>query len=103
MSINQWMTCLGTMKLPFRKLNSMLCEQSGAIEPARIVDAGRDTKNRSPHKEKAKQKRKGTGTMAGSLKNACLAFSNNRRRGFALADVLRTGGDAQESQHRSHW
>jgi hypothetical protein len=41
--------------------------------------------------------------MAGSLKTACLAFSNDRRRGFALADVLRTGGDAQESQHRSHW
>jgi hypothetical protein len=41
--------------------------------------------------------------MAGSLRFACLAFSNNRRRGFALADVLRTGGNAQESQHRSHW
>jgi hypothetical protein len=53
--------------------------------------------------EKVKQKRKGTGTMAGSLKTACLAFSNDWRRGFALADVLRTGSDAQESQHRSHW
>jgi hypothetical protein len=41
--------------------------------------------------------------MAGSLKTACLAFSNDWRRGFALADVLRTGSDAQESQHRSHW
>jgi hypothetical protein len=41
--------------------------------------------------------------MAGSLKTACLAFSNNLRRGFALADVLCTGSDAQESQHRSHW
>ena len=41
--------------------------------------------------------------MAGSLKTACLAFSNDWRRGFTLADVLRTGSDAQESQHRSHW
>jgi hypothetical protein len=61
------------------------------------VDADRNTKKNET------KKKKGTGTMAGSLKIACLTFSNNRRRGFALADVLRTGGDAQESQHRSHW
>jgi hypothetical protein len=41
--------------------------------------------------------------MAGSLKHRLLAFSNDRRRGFALADVLRTCGDAQKSQHRYHW
>jgi len=41
--------------------------------------------------------------MTGTLKIAGLAFSNDRRRGLALADVLRTGGDAQESQHRGHW
>jgi len=52
---------------------------------------------------KSETKRKGTGTMTGSLKTACLAFGNDWRRGFALADVLRTGSDAQESQHRSHW
>jgi hypothetical protein len=59
-----------------------------------------DTADCDPKKNRNK---KGTGTMAGSLKTACLAFSNDRRRGFALADVLRTGGDAQESQHRDHW
>ncbi len=26
----------------------------------------------------------------------------NRRRGFALADVLRTAGDAQKNERRSH-
>ena len=48
--------------------------------------------------------RKGTGTMAGPL-TACLAFGNDRRgrgRSFSLADVLRTAGDAQESEHRGH-
>ena len=40
--------------------------------------------------------------MAGPLTppNACLAFSNDRRRGFALAVVLRTARDAEESKHR---
>jgi hypothetical protein len=28
------------------------------------------------------------------------AFGNDRRRGFALADILRTASDAKESQHR---
>jgi hypothetical protein len=41
--------------------------------------------------------------MANPLKIVCLAFSNNWRRGFALADILRTGGDAQESEHSNHW
>jgi len=40
--------------------------------------------------------------MAGLLKFACLAFGNDRRRGFALADVLRTASDAQERQYRGH-
>jgi len=46
--------------------------------------------------------KKRTGTMAGPLTppNACLAFSNDRRRGFALAVVLRTARDAEESKHR---
>ncbi len=53
---------------------------------------------------KTETKKKGDRhNVAGSLKTACLAFSNDWRRGFALADVLRTGSDAQESQHRSHW
>ena len=41
--------------------------------------------------------------MAGPLTppNACLAFSNDRRRGFALAVVLSTARDAEESKHRS--
>jgi len=43
--------------------------------------------------------------MAGPLTppNACLAFSNYWRRGFALAVVLRTARDAEESQHRGQW
>jgi hypothetical protein len=32
----------------------------------------------------------------------CLALSNDWRRGFTLADILRAASDAQESQHRGH-
>jgi hypothetical protein len=62
------------------------------------VDADRDTK-----KKRNKKERGSAGTMAGPLKIACLAFSYDWRRGFAFADILRTGSDAQESQHCSHW
>jgi hypothetical protein len=69
------------------------------IEPARV-----DRGYRSRHKEKVNKKERGSaGTMANPLKIACLAFSNNWRRGFALADILRTGGDAQKSEHSNHW
>ena len=47
---------------------------------------------------------KGTNTAAGPS-IPCLAFGDNRRRGFALAvvtSVLRTASDAQEREHRSH-
>jgi hypothetical protein len=47
-------------------------------------------------------KKKRTGTMAGPLTppNAYLAFGNDWRRGLALAVVLRTARDAEESKHR---
>ena len=32
----------------------------------------------------------------------CLTLGDHRRRGFALADVLRTASDTQESQRRCH-
>jgi hypothetical protein len=48
------------------------------------------------------QNDKGTSPVAGPFKIACLAFGNNRRRGLALADILRAARDAQQSQHRGH-
>ena len=54
-------------------------------------------------KEKLKQKERGPAQGPVPLNTAYLAFSNDWRRGFALADILRTGSDAQESQHRNHW
>jgi lipoprotein-anchoring transpeptidase ErfK/SrfK len=38
-----------------------------------------------------------------SLPQPCLAFGDNWRRGFALAVVLRTTRDAEESKHRGQW
>ena len=78
--------------------------QTGGYAPSPCVfgselsaDA-RDSRGRDVQKEGDRQ-------TAGPLTppNACLAFGNNRRRGFALAVVLRTACDTEESKQRGQW